>query len=59
MTEEQKRAARLASHEKYNKSAKGQKRNKRYESKHPERKLRWEAARNSLRKGMPILCFIS
>lgn len=50
MTEDERRANRLASHEKYNKSVKGQKRNKRYEAKHPERKLRWEAARNNLRR---------
>lgn len=35
----------------YNLSAKGQRRNKRYEEKHPERKLRWEQARNAMRPG--------
>jgi hypothetical protein len=38
-------------HQKYNQSAKGQKRNRRYEEKHPSRKLRWENARNALRPG--------
>lgn len=33
----------------YNTSAKGQARNLRYEARHPERKLRWEPARNMLR----------
>lgn len=28
-------------HARYNKSAKGQKRNKKYEKAHPERKVRW------------------
>jgi hypothetical protein len=28
-------------HRRYNVSAKGQARNKRYEAKHPERKIRW------------------
>ena len=41
----------LARHKRYNQSAKGQARNRRYEEAHPERKLRWEAARNSLRRG--------
>lgn len=50
MTESERRANRLASHEKYNKSKKGIARNKRYEAKHPERQLRWEAARNNLRR---------
>jgi hypothetical protein len=36
-------------HKRYNQSAKGQKRNKRYEAKHPERKIRWEEARNAIR----------
>ena len=35
----------------YNTSRKGQKRNKRYEDKHPERALRWEKARNAMRPG--------
>ena len=35
----------------YNHSAKGQRRNRRYERKHPERRLRWEQARNLLRPG--------
>jgi hypothetical protein len=50
MDAEEARRKLLAKHEKYNKSKKGQKRNKRYEAKHPERKLRWEAARNDLRR---------
>jgi hypothetical protein len=47
------RAAYLARHRKYNTSAKGQKRNRRYEDAHPERKLRWEPARNALRASLP------
>lgn len=43
------RERRLAAHRKYNLSSKGQKRNVRYEAAHPERKLRWEPARNALR----------
>ena len=31
----------------YNASAKGRLRNKRYEEKHPERRVRWEPARNA------------
>jgi hypothetical protein len=50
MDAEEARRKLLAKHEKYNKSVKGQKRNKRYEDTHPARKLRWEAARNELRK---------
>ena len=42
---------RLEAHRRYNASAKGQARNARYESKHPERKVRWEAARNAVRPG--------
>ena len=38
---------RLARHRRYNQSPKGQARNRRYEEKRPERKLRWEPARNS------------
>jgi hypothetical protein len=38
----------LARQRKYNTSSKGQKRNRRYEDAHPERKLRWEPARNAL-----------
>lgn len=49
LTPEERRANRLASHQKYNSSSKGQKRNKRYEDKHPERQGRWESARNSIR----------
>lgn len=48
MTGDERRARRLAAHSKYNTSAKGQRRNLRYEAKHPERKLRWEPARNAL-----------
>ena len=44
-------ARRRAINEKYNQSAKGQKRNRRYEDAHPERKLRWEKARNAMRPG--------
>lgn len=36
-------------HRRYNQSRKGQDRNKRYEQAHPERKVRWEDARNSAR----------
>jgi hypothetical protein len=43
------RTRRLDAHRRYNLSTKGQARNLRYEAKHPERKLRWEAARNALR----------
>lgn len=50
MTEDERRANRLASHEKYNKSKKGIARNQKYEKAHPLRKLRWEAARNNLRR---------
>lgn len=46
------RARYLAKHQKYNTSAKGQRRNLRYEDAHPERKLRWEPARNALRSGL-------
>lgn len=48
--EEARREKLLARHRKYNTSVKGQKRNKRYEDSHPDRKLRWEPARNELRK---------
>jgi len=41
----------LARHRKYNTSAKGQKRNQKYEENHPERKLRWEPARDALQRG--------
>ena len=49
MTAGELRERRLATHKKYNNSVKGQKRNKTYEDKHPERKLRWEAARDAKR----------
>ncbi len=49
LTPEERRANKLASHQKYNASSKGQKRNKRYEQKHPERQGRWESARNAMR----------
>jgi hypothetical protein len=39
----------LARHARYNQSRKGQARNKKYEQKHPERKVRWEEMRNVLR----------
>ena len=39
----------LERHRRYNLSSKGQRRNARYEAAHPERKLRWEPARNALR----------
>jgi len=35
----------LARYARYNKSEKGQERNRRYEGRHPERKVRWEASR--------------
>ena len=47
LTPEERKANKLASHQKYNASAKGQARDKRYELKHPERKGRWESARNA------------
>jgi hypothetical protein len=40
---------RLEKYRRYNQSAKGRARDKRYEQKHPERKERWEAARNAIR----------
>jgi hypothetical protein len=43
------RERRLATHRRYNLSAKGQARNRAYEAAHPERKLRWEPARNAAR----------
>jgi hypothetical protein len=43
------KAKALERHQRYNQSAKGQARNRRYEDKHPERKVRWETARNSVR----------
>ncbi len=43
------RERRLDTHRTYNNSIKGQARNLRYEAAHPERKLRWEPARNALR----------
>ena len=46
------RERRLDAHRRYNTSAKGQRRNLRYEARHPERKLRWEPARNALRSGI-------
>lgn len=49
LTPEQREANRLDSHRRYNASAKGQKRNKRYEDAHPERQVRWESARNATR----------
>lgn len=47
LTPEERWTRRLESHRRYNGSAKGQARDKRYELKHPERKGRWEAARNA------------
>jgi hypothetical protein len=47
--EEERRAWALEADRKYNGSVKGQRRNKRYEDAHPERRLRWEPARNALR----------
>lgn len=46
--EEDPRARYLAKHTRYNTSSKDQRRNMRYESAHPERRLRWEPARNAL-----------
>lgn len=52
LTQEQRRANRLATHRKYNQSIKGVKRYKKYEDAHPERsENRWEPARNSMPKG--------
>ena len=50
MTAEEAREQLLAKHRRYNQSRKGRARDKRYENAHPERKLRWEAARNALRR---------
>jgi hypothetical protein len=48
MSAEEKRERRLASHRRYNQSAKGQARNRRYEmAKQPDR-TRWEPMRNAL-----------
>ena len=52
MSDDEKRERRLAAHRKYNLSTKGRARDARYEAKHPERKLRWEAARNALRRDL-------
>jgi len=50
MTNEERRARRLATHAKYNSSRKGKIRYARYEAKHPERaEVRWEPARNAKR----------
>lgn len=46
MTSDQRRRER---HQRYNRSPKGIARNRRYEAKHPERRERWEAARNAAR----------
>jgi len=40
---------RSARDRRYNQSAKGKARNRRYEEKHPERKVRWERYRDTLR----------
>lgn len=50
MTAEEARERLLAKHLRYNQSPKGRRRDKRYEDAHPERKLRWETARNALRR---------
>lgn len=47
--EDEAREKLLAKYGKYNRSKKGQRRNRKYESEHPDRKLRWEAARNETR----------
>lgn len=49
LTAEERKANKLESHRRYNSSVKGQRRNKRYEERHPERQGRWESARNALR----------
>ena len=52
LTDEQRRANRLATYRKYNQGPKGVKRYKKYEDAHPERAgNRWEPARNSMPKG--------
>jgi hypothetical protein len=51
LTPEQRAQGRLDSHRRYNQSRKGQRRNRSYEDKHPERKVRWEEARNIMRPG--------
>lgn len=52
---EARRARHLERHRRYNTSTKGQRRNLAYEARHPERRLRWEPARNALRAplGLP------
>jgi len=45
------RAKYLKRHSKYNTSAKGQARNRKYEAAHPERAVRWEPARDILHRG--------
>lgn len=42
MTDEERRERTRAKHRRYNLSAKGQARNRRYEMAHPERKSRWD-----------------
>jgi hypothetical protein len=53
MTDEERRANRLATYVKYNASKKGKARDQKYEDAHPERKLRWEPARNAKRSDRP------
>jgi hypothetical protein len=50
MTDSERRERRLARYRRYNGSRKGRARDQRYEAAHPERKLRWEPARNALRR---------
>lgn len=50
MTPAEKRAER---HRRYNRSPAGQARNARYEARHPERRLRWEPARNARPSSAP------
>lgn len=44
------RAKYLEQQARYNASRKGQTRDRRYEEKHPERRVRWEATRNAMRQ---------
>jgi hypothetical protein len=53
MTDEERKAARRAAYEKYNRSAKGAARYKRYEDAHPERAARWSLIMR-LRAGDPL-----
>jgi hypothetical protein len=51
LSDEERRRRYLAAQSKYNTSSKGQARNRAYEERHPERAVRWEPARDALRRG--------